>query len=174
MPSKEFGNKSGSIIEINGILKNFEKLDQDKKIDILGELVKSIKINARNAVPVSVFDNKKLSIFEALSKYMKENLEMRFVEIASMLKRSDKTIWVTYHNSLRKMPKKFEGLDCDILVPLNHFSNKNLTMFESLAIYLKDYGLTNHKIAVMLNRDDRTIWSTLHRATKKRKENAKE
>ncbi|MBI2005629.1 MAG: hypothetical protein HYS80_02600, partial [Candidatus Aenigmarchaeota archaeon] len=40
---------------------------------------------------------------------------------------------------------------------------------ENIAAYLKDtFGLTYHAIAVLLNRNDRTIWTVYQRAKKKR------
>jgi predicted DNA-binding protein (UPF0251 family) len=151
------------------IVSEFGKLSVDEKIDLLSQLVSTLKGKASDKVPASIFDNKKLSIFEALVKYMHENMKMRFVKIAMLLSRSDKTIWTTYSKAKKKMPSGFASLSSDINIPIGEFSNKNLTIFESVVYYLKKNDMTNHEAAVMLNRDDRTIWSVYDRAKKKRK-----
>jgi len=46
--------------------------------------------------------------------------------------------------------------------------DRNLSVLENIVSYLKDtLGFRYHQIAVMLNRDDRTIWTVYHRAKKK-------
>ena len=151
------------------LLSSFDALSKDEKIELLASLMLSLKEKtSKDSVPVSIFDNDKLSIFEALAKYMKENLGLRFVLIGSMLKRSDKTIWTTYQKSKQKMPLPFSSIVSDINIPMEKFSNRNLTIFESLVVHLKSLNLTNHEIAVRLHRDDRTIWSVYDRAKKKK------
>ena len=151
------------------LLSSFDALNKDEKIELLASLMLSLKEKtSKDSVPVSIFDNDKLSIFEALAKYMKENLGLRFVLIGSMLKRSDKTIWTTYQKSKQKMPLPFSSVVSDLNVPVSSFSNRDFTVFESLVYWLKDQGLTNHEIAVRLHRDDRTIWSVYDRAKKKK------
>lgn len=55
-------------------------------------------------------------------------------------------------------------------IPLAAFSNKTLSSLEIIVKYLKeDSDKTYHQIAIILNRDDRTIWSTYNSASKKQK-----
>ncbi|MBI2134836.1 hypothetical protein HYU09_02520 [Candidatus Woesearchaeota archaeon] len=151
------------------LLSSFDSLSRDEKIELIASLMLSLKEKAsRDSVPVSIFDNDKLSILEALVKYMKENLKMRFVLIGSMLKRSDKTIWTTYQKSRQKMPMPFSSSVSDINIPTEKFSNRKFTTFEILVDHLKSINLTNHEIGVRLHRDDRTIWSVYDRTKKKK------
>ncbi|MFH1849613.1 MAG: hypothetical protein ABH879_05490 [archaeon] len=47
--------------------------------------------------------------------------------------------------------------------------DRNVSVLEAISEYLKDsLGLCYHEIAVLLNRDDRTIWTCYSRAKKKR------
>ena len=58
------------------IISSFNSLSKDEKIDLLASLMMSLKEKpSRNFIPVAIFDNDKLSTFEALAKYMKENLQ---------------------------------------------------------------------------------------------------
>jgi len=55
-------------------------------------------------------------------------------------------------------------------LPISIFNNDELSCLESIVKYLKeDFGLKYHEIALLLNRDDRTIWTTYNIALKKRK-----
>ena len=56
-------------------------------------------------VPLEVFSSK-LGILEALTVYLKEEKRMRFVDIARVLERDQRTIWTTYHNARRKLHGK--------------------------------------------------------------------
>jgi len=56
-------------------------------------------------------------------------------------------------------------------VPLNIYSDKTLGILEATVKYLKENkNLTHHEIALILNRDDRTIWATYNKALKKHKD----
>lgn len=149
------------------IISNFSALRNEEKIDLLVTLISSLKKTPSNLIPIAIFDNNKLSIFEALVKYMKETLKLRFVKIAALLSRSDKTIWATYKKAREKMPRAFSSFSSNINIPIEKLSNNNLTIFESLVYCLKEQELSNHGIGVMLHRDDRTIWSVYDRAKKK-------
>lgn len=53
-------------------------------------------------------------------------------------------------------------------IPTFIFRDRDLAALESVVVYLKDsHGLTYAQIAKLLNRDDRTIWTTYNRAKKK-------
>ena len=151
------------------IVSSFNNLSKEEKIELLSSLLLSLKEKpSKDFIPAVIFENDKLSTFETLTKYMKENLKLRFVMIASLIKISDKTIWTTYSKARKKMSLPFTSVSSDINIPLSEFSDRNFTIFESLVAYLKNLDLTNHEIASMLHRNDRTIWSVYDRAKKKR------
>ncbi len=57
-----------------------------------------------------------------------------------------------------------ENLD----IPSSIFRDRSLSVLEVLVRYLKDEKkLSFHEIAVLLNRDDRTIWTVYSRGRKK-------
>lgn len=58
----------------------------------------------------------------------------------------------------------------EIFLPTGIFKDRDVSVLEAISEYMKDsMGLTYHEIAVMLNRDDRTIWTCYNRAKQKRK-----
>ncbi len=66
--------------------------------------------------------------------------------------------------------KRTEIMDNGMIkVPAYLFRDRRVAVLEALVEYLKDVkGLSYHEIAVLLNRDDRTIWTVYDRAKKKR------
>jgi hypothetical protein len=64
--------------------------------------------------------------------------------------------------------KKERALVETVKIPSSIFRDRNLAPLESITEYLKDqHGLSFHEIAVLLNRNDRTIWTCYSRAKKK-------
>lgn len=125
-----------------------------------------------NSVPVEIFRNNKLSALESVVKYLKEEKEYSFVKIALASGRNSKTIWTTYRRTIKKMPEKFPFIIPSIHIPLLIFKNRMLGVQEAIVKYLKEnIGLNYHKIAVLLNRDDRTIWTVYSRVKKKSRKN---
>jgi hypothetical protein len=56
-----------------------------------------------------------------------------------------------------------------IAIPSHILRDRSLSVLEIIVEYLKEKKkLTYHEIAVLLNRDDRTIWTCYNRAKKKR------
>ena len=120
------------------------------------------------AIPISVFDNKELSSLETICKYLKENQNLTYHEIAVLLNRNDRTIWTTYNNSKKKLPVLFIINKSEYYLPISIFKERKLSVLETIAVYLKDsQNLTLHQIAVLLNRNDRTIWTVYNRGKKK-------
>ncbi len=55
-------------------------------------------------------------------------------------------------------------------IPLRIFSDRTLSVLEAIVEYLHEKeNLSFHQIALLLNRDDRTVWTCHNRAKKKRK-----
>lgn len=116
-------------------------------------------------IPVSIFRNI-LSPLEALVKYLKENLNLKYHEIAKLLHRDDRTIWITYRNS----KSKYVELETseDILISLRIFFDRKLSVLEHLVLYLREKrSNSNKEIAMLLDKNESTIWTAYTRAKKK-------
>ncbi len=58
----------------------------------------------------------------------------------------------------------------DLNIPISIFTDRSLASLEVVVEYLKEVkNLSYHQIAVLLNRNDRTIWTCYNRAKAKRK-----
>jgi DNA-binding CsgD family transcriptional regulator len=130
------------------------------------ELVKLLMLNSDIKIPISIFMTD-MSPLESVVKYLKDN-NMSLVVIAQRLNRSSKTIWATYNNVKNKVLKPVYS---QYSIPLSLLYKNNLSIMESVVYHLHNYDqLTLHQIALLLNRDDRTIWTMLHRAMRKNNE----
>lgn len=59
----------------------------------------------------------------------------------------------------------------EILIPVSIFEAESLSALEAVCKYLKEeLDISYSKIALLLNRDSRTIWTTYNNAAKKKKE----
>ena len=140
--------------------------------DIINSLNKALNIEVKEdvKVPISVFKNDYLSSLENIVKYLRENMLLSFKQIASLTNRNNIALAVTYRNAKKKLEAKFvvEGVS-PYSVPVSILQDRNISVLENVVSYLKDtFGLTYHKIAVLLNRNDRTVWTVYQRAKKKR------
>lgn len=120
-------------------------------------------------MPVNIFSNG-ASCLEAISKYLKEVMGLRYCKIAGLLNRDDRTIWGACQSANEKSGDIFlPGEQC-VKIPISIFKDRKLSALEALAEYLKDeLNLRYCKIAAMLGKDPRTIWTVYSRAKKKRK-----
>ena len=116
-------------------------------------------------IPDCIF-TKELSVFQSIVKYLKENCKLKNKDIATLLHKSQESIWQAYNYS-KIIPSKFKIVSSEHYIPLSDL-DFSLTILESVVVYLKEKWLLNyHKIAILLKRDDRTIWTVYQRAKKK-------
>lgn len=115
-------------------------------------------------VPISIFKND-LSPLEAVVQYLKE-VGYSFKEISVIVKRSNKTIWTTYNNAIKK--EVTLNTDSEIVVPLAIIANRNLSTLENVCLYLKEeFSFSLSKISRLLDRNKNTIWTTYKRTQEK-------
>ena len=150
------------------VIKSFLEFLKEKCNIQSNDIIKLLKENEQTQIPCSIF-NKKLGCLESIVKYLREEKELNYEKIASLLFRKPGSIGVSYRNAKRKYSERF-NLDSKYNLSINIFSNTGLSILENITFYLKNhYDLTFHKISVLLQRDDRTIWTVYNKAIKKLK-----
>ncbi|MAG91430.1 hypothetical protein CMO83_02035 [Candidatus Woesearchaeota archaeon] len=165
--------------DTDSIISKFKDLSKEDKIELISFFINELKrlhqVSEQEifqkkeiSIPAGVFSNDKLSSLEAIVKYMKEELKLRFSKIGKLLNRSNKTIWTTYSKAVKKMPYPFGFISRDILIPVSAISNRSFSTLESVVGFIKDLDHSNHEVALMLHLDDRTIWTVYDRVKKKR------
>lgn len=141
-----------------------EKLKKKYEVSTHG-LIKQIEDDI--LIPITVF-SRELGALETICKYLKENLNLKNKKIAFLIARDSRSVWQAYNSSKKKLPIKFEVLSTKYYLPVSILKNKELSVLENVVFYLKEeFSLTYHEIAVLLKRDDRTIWSVYQKARKK-------
>jgi len=114
-------------------------------------------------VPVSIFSDPIQGCFEALVRYLHEQ-GLRKSEISKRLGRDQRTIWKAYQESLRKIPKIRIIQESSHAIPLSLFKNRTYSVLEHISYYLKsESSLPQKRIAELLGRSPKTIWTALHR-----------
>jgi hypothetical protein len=67
------------------------------------------------------------------------------------------------------LKKRSSVSESSINIPSSIFRDRSLKPLEAIAMFLKEQkSLSYHEIAVLLNRNDRTIWTVCNRAKKKK------
>ncbi len=85
----------------------------------------------------------------------------------SQLKTLIKSLSIKYNISKEKITDIAQNEE-DIVIPTSIFSDEKLSMLETSVKYLKDdLNLKFSSIGKILNRDERTIWTTYHNSCKK-------
>ena len=133
-------------------------------------LIEGRKICDEVCIPISAFDNDELGCLETIVKYLKEEFNFRFHQIALILNRDDRTIWATYNAACKKRQKKLDVKESQFFIPTLIFKDRRFSVLESIVRYLKDdFNLRYSEISNLLNRDQRNIWTICYRAAKKKK-----
>lgn len=139
-------------------------LDIKKEYNLTSEDLK--KLVEEISFPVEIF-NERLTVFEAVVKYLKEEKNLSLHNIAKFLKRDERNIWGVYNNSIKKYQKRLIIKETEIEIPVSVFNNK-LSALECIVQYLHDnLKLKFSQIAILLHRDQRTIWTSYSRAKEK-------
>ena len=139
------------------------------KYNINDEDLKEISSINEIYIPISIF-SKKLSSLESIVKYLRENLELRNIDIAKLTKRDQRVVSTTYRVSLNKYSRNYENLSFKYSFPLSIISNKNYSILENVCNYLhNNLKLSLNEISVLLKRDYQTVWTVLRRYSEKTK-----
>ncbi|MEK6967793.1 MAG: hypothetical protein AABX51_04135 [Nanoarchaeota archaeon] len=153
-------------------------LDELKKFDVSPS--KAIELaTSEKSVPLSIFSTESGPL-ESFVVHLHNNENLSFSEISKLLNRSYQTIWMSFkagnlklktvqlNESQRNLLKSLNlNSLSDLTIPLKVFSQKNLSIYESLVKHLHQEGFRFRDIAILLNRDQRTIWTIYSRARKK-------
>ena len=152
------------------LVSNFlQKLTKDEIIKLFtGYLAKeNIKLEEIK-IPLSIFKTKKLSSFELIARFLKEDIGLSNIKIAKIVRRSPQSVWNTYNNAKKKCPTKLEIKSSQYDFPVKVIKNRKYSILENIVVYLKDhYHLRFSEIQKLIYRDQRTIWTVYNRAKKK-------
>ncbi len=141
-------------------------LSQTQKAELLEWLKKEVyayhvrgkKMVSEYGLPISVFKHG-LSGLETVCVYLKQE-GLRFSQIAEMLNRSPVTVRLSYRNGKQKFKGDLDVSDKEIMIPVELFKERKRSVLRHVVAYLKDEkNISIKEIAVLLNRDYKTVWS---------------
>jgi len=121
-------------------------------------------------IPLSVLQNENLGPLECIVKFLKEEKNLAFHEIASLLKRDARSIWTSYSQAAKKAKQKFSSrqLAGSISIDASIFADRKLSILEHVVIEMRDnLRMPVKEIAGELGRKPGTIWATYHNAGRK-------
>lgn len=143
---------------VKAVFELVNELSSEEKKKIFDEVL------SESSVPVSIFKNN--SGLEALVLYLKNNQKKSVKDIAKLLNRNVQTIYSTYNKIKNKKIKLH--LKSTINIPLTIFSDRKLSILESLVSYLKEeQNLTLIKISKLIGKSQSTIKTVYWRYKKK-------
>lgn len=118
-------------------------------------------IHSEILIPLSIFKGK--SCGRAIVSYLKSK-GLSFSYIARILNRDPRTVWTAYQKST---PESYFD-DNDILIPVNIFRYRGLSILEGIVFWLKsEKGLDYMHISRLLGKNYQTIRTVYLRALKK-------
>ncbi len=129
------------------------------------EAMQLARARRMGGIPLSIF-NPHLGALESIVKYMREELSLDYASIARIMHRNEGPIGVTYRRAKAKHDRTLSITSAEH-IPFDLFSNQKLSVFENIAYYLAKQGHDWHDIAMILHRNDKTVWTVLDRAKRK-------
>lgn len=135
-------------------------------------IIKEAFSKSQILIPTTIFCDRGLSFLESLVEYLKEQLNFSYHEIGMLTNRDERNIWTLYSRARRKRDK-IEEMSVKksplVQIPLSVVKDRSLSILEVVVEYLRDKAnMTNHQIAVILNRSDKTV-STVYMRTKRKR-----
>ncbi len=118
-------------------------------------------------LPIEIF-SQELSPLEAVVTFLKQDKSFRYSEIAALLNRDIRTIWITHVNAKKKQEQLLIPLRSAIKIPVFILSDRKFSILEALVLYLveiRNISLTN--VSRITKKSTSTIWTVLYRAKKK-------
>jgi DNA-binding CsgD family transcriptional regulator len=125
---------------------------------------------AEPTIPLSLFSESSLSAFELIVRHLHDNLLLSYSEIARLTSRDPRTVWTAHKSSMTKHPQPIEPKPSEFSFPVSILADRKLSVLESVVNHLHEhYGLPYSRIAALLHRDPRTVYTVKRRILTKLK-----
>ncbi|MBU0470131.1 MAG: hypothetical protein KKA62_01560 [Nanoarchaeota archaeon] len=159
--------KKESVNLVDVISKLVSTLSEEEKLDLFEKVFSKEGSSPKESLPISIF-RCNLSGLESIVVYLKDNKNLSVAKIAEMLNRKRSTIYTSYHKAKSKRVRSLDFSDESILIPLTIFSDRKISILESLVHHLKDrLNLSFVKIAQLLNKNYSTVRTVYKRYLEK-------
>ncbi len=144
-----------------------KKIQSEGNLD-LNQLINTFQeTKEESPIPSFIFSSP-LAPAEALYKFLKENEEYSYRQIAQATKRNQKSVWATYQRAKKKNGQRIDPREEKHYLPLVIFGNRAYSYLESVVFYLNTvYNLTNPQISKLLHKSPNSIAVLMKRARDK-------
>ncbi len=145
--------------DLNTLFSRLSSLEQND-LEVIEEFIRFIKLKQKKKIvniPCEIFE-KRVSLFESIVKFLREQHKLSYKEISKLLKRKPSTIGVVYMNAKLKSKLSYSTIKPKVMVNANIFSHK-LTILESIVIELKE-KFSLKEISQIIKRSYGTVWAT--------------
>lgn len=124
---------------------------------------------AQQTVPITLIAQQQIGSLEAVCHHLRTQ-GLRYAEIAILLNRDPRTIWVSCWNARQRLSgRALASQPGDLRIPLAIFANRQLGILEAVVVYLREeQGMKPWQIAQLLKRDPRVIATVWQCARRKR------
>ncbi len=114
-------------------------------------------------IPLSVISGK--SSLEAVVLYLKDFSGLRFSDIARLLNRDQRTIWVTYTHAKKKNMVIDIKNTSQLMLPLSIFYSRDFSVLENIVLYLRTtYSLSFNQLSDLIGKNYQTVRTVYMRA----------
>lgn len=137
---------------------------------------KETLVSSEILIPSTIFCDRSLSFLESLVEYLKDQIKLSYHDISVLTNRDERNIWTLYDRASKKRTARepIVGKAHIVNIPLSVVTDRSLSILEVVVEYMRDKAsFTNHEIAVLLNRSDKTVSTVYMRTKKKRSKLAK-
>ncbi|PIN90276.1 hypothetical protein COU57_03935 [Candidatus Pacearchaeota archaeon CG10_big_fil_rev_8_21_14_0_10_32_14] len=147
---------------------NENSLAKASKEELIDQILKEEEI----FFPIEIFSSD-LSPLEAITLYLREKKNFRINKIAEALNKNSAAISLAYKNS-KKKNVKFTFKETQFEIPLSLYSdgknvNARLSISEITTLYMRERGMNLTKIANLMDKNVKTVWTFSRRGMNKLK-----
>ena len=97
------------------------------------------------------------SVLQATCRYLHDELELSFAEIARQIDRDQRTVWTSYHQTKGKELPHLNPFKWGF--PAHILRDRSLSALEAVVSHLLNQGLAVSAVATLLGRHVQTIWT---------------
>jgi len=116
-------------------------------------------------IPTSIF-SREIGCFQSIVKYLKEKKNFKFSKIAVLTNRDQRTIWNTYNQAKNLSLSTKES---ETSIPLSIIKNRKTSVLGHIISHLKDTDVSFNQIALILDRNYQTIYTTYRKTRRMNK-----
>jgi hypothetical protein len=161
LPFFKIMKKEDKLLILSSLLENLHADNGLNEKELMGLYNKTV-IKTKAEIPLSIFVSG-LTPTQAVVKFLRENCKFKLVDVSQMLNRDQRGIWCSYDKVKRKKSLVKEGFQ----VPVEIFSDRRFSVFESLTKYLSELNYSTFEISKLLRKKKTAIQNTLSKVRRK-------